>query len=486
MKQIQSLTSFLFLVLCSVPLQAQEQFFLNGSAVENDTCFRLTPEVNWEVGSIWYGELINLEESFEIVLDLFLGCKDADGADGIVFGLQPISTSIGVAGGDIGFGNVQPSLGVEFDTHFNADFADPTFDHITVIRDGILNHNLPEGALAGPVQANISDINIEDCMYHPMRLNWDATTQTLSVYLDCELRLTYTGDIINEIFNGDPMVYWGFTSATGGLNNIHEVCFSYTTLLDDLVDQTICPGESVQLEATGGVSYNWSPVAGLSDPTISNPVASPEESTLYTLEIIDECGFSYFKEVWVNIGNDEFELELFVEPNSPEEVSPGTELSLDVIVTPPDQGTYTLTWNSAIGSSFVFPDLLNTPLISSIDQLGTETITVSLTNENGCFAEASYSFEILGELYEVPNIFTPNGDDINDAFGILTNAELDLYNCKVFNRWGELVFESNAQFNRWDGLVDGVASPSDVYVYLMEIQIAGKQFVEKGELNLIR
>ena len=122
----------IFLSLSFIPLQAL--FFLNGNAVQtSDSCYQLTAAVNAQAGSIWNGDLIDLSQSFELYVDVFLGCQDDLGADGLVFGLQPISTSIGGSGGAIGFGDVEPSLGIEFDTFQNLDFDDPAFDHITIV-----------------------------------------------------------------------------------------------------------------------------------------------------------------------------------------------------------------------------------------------------------------------------------------------------------------------------------------------------------------
>ena len=413
----------LFVILCHATcLTGQAPFFLNGNAISiNDSCFQLTTAVNDQAGSLWNGKLVNLNESFEVLADLFVGCQDINGADGIVFGLQPISTSIGGGGGDIGFGNVQPSLGVEFDTYQNGDFGDPSFDHITVIRDGVLNHNLPAGALAGPVQANAGDVNIEDCQYHPVRITWDAPTQTLEVYLDCELRISYSADIVNDIFNGDPLVFWGFTSATGGLNNVHEVCFSYTSFLDQLVDQTICPGESIQLNASGGVSYQWSPATGLSDPTIANPVASPEATTLYTVEVIDDCGIPFYDEVLITVDNDQFAVAIDITPSSAS-VSPGEEVTVSAQITPPDEGDYSFSWSSALGSTFSNADSSSTTVISSRESTGTETFTVEVISAEGCVQEASVSIQIEGAIYAIPDIFSPNGDAVNDAFGLFTGG----------------------------------------------------------------
>lgn len=481
--------AFYFLIIIfflgnSIKIQGQAPFILNGSAIANDSCYQLTPLVNWQVGSIWNAEKINLNESFKVSVDLFVGCNDTEGADGLVFGLQPVSTSIGMGGGDLGFGNVEPSLGIEFDTYQNLDFSDPFFDHIAIIRDGILNHFTAQGSLAGPVQASADNVNIEDCLFHPMQIIWDADSQTLSIYLDCELRLTYTGDIVNEIFNGDPEVFWGFTSATGGLNNIHEICFSYTSILDDLVDQTICPGTDIQLETGGGTSYTWSPSEGLSDPNIANPIASPLETTLYTVEVVDDCGLSFTDEVLITVENTQFEAEIMGTSMIPTETPPGTEIELNV--EPSDGQVYTYVWSSAIGSTFSHSDSSSTIVTSSVSQTGVETILVQVIDEDGCISEASISFEIVGELYEIPNAFTPNGDAINDTFGVITQAQLEEYSCKVFNRWGQIVFETNDPLEPWDGTQNSKTSPVDVYVYIIQLKIGDLSIEAKGDVTLIR
>lgn len=479
----------MLILSCAAYSQVQAQFFLNGTATStNDSCFQLTTAENWQVGSVWNGTKVNLDQSFEVVFNLYAGCVDGEGADGIVFGLQPISTSIGIAGGDLGIGNVAPSLGVEFDTYQNIDYDDPEFDHIAIIQDGNVRHNVPQNTLAGPIQANLNDPNIEDCEYHPAKVTWDAQMQTMSVYLDCELRLTYTGDIVNEIFDGDPEVFWGFTAATGGLNNVQEVCLSYTTFIDGLVDQIICPGLSVPLEVGGGLSYQWSPAEGLSDPTIANPIATPEETTLYTVEILDECGIPFFDEVLITVTNEQFDVEIISFPDNLISISTGSDIGLVAEVDTSGGATYTYAWTSQIGSVFSHPDSSNTVLTSSVNQIGTEVLLVEVTSENGCVVRDSIVLEITGTLFDVPNVFTPNGDGTNDTFGVITKeeVEIDIYKCKIFNRWGKLVFETDNHAAPWDGTYKDKAAASDVYVYLIELEIGGNRFQEKGDLTLLR
>ncbi|MBK7409542.1 MAG: hypothetical protein IPJ40_16770 [Saprospirales bacterium] len=233
----------LVLLFLMIPFLGFSQFYLNGAASKlSGSCYLLTPATLFTGGSIWSPNKINLNESFQAIFKLSLGCTDAGGADGIVFGFQPISTSFGQAGGGLGFQTIAPSLGVEFDTWQNNDFGDPWYDHIAIVRDGDLNHNSSFSNLAGPVQADPNDPNIEDCDFHRVRVDWDAGQQLLQVWFDCELRLSYTGDIVMEIFDGDPWVYWGFTAGTGSAFNVQQVCLDYTTFFQQQPDVHICAG----------------------------------------------------------------------------------------------------------------------------------------------------------------------------------------------------------------------------------------------------
>ena len=194
MHRINQLLVFL-LLFC---YQARAQFILNGSASQQDQdCFILTPDQLGSGGSAWYEDKINLNQSFDISMALNFGTKDADGADGIVFILQPISTSIGTFGSGIGFEGIVPSIGIEFDTWQNGSNADPTWDHLAILMDGQPNHTL---GLTNPIAASPNSSNIEDGEFHSVRITWDAGTRVLEVYFDCELRQSLQIDMVNSVF----------------------------------------------------------------------------------------------------------------------------------------------------------------------------------------------------------------------------------------------------------------------------------------------
>src|SRR4051794_25007320 len=119
--------TFLF---CSV--NAKAQYILNGFATQNScNCYTLTQPLNNQFGSVWNSNKINLNTPFDFVFNVYLGCLDANGADGIVFILQPLSTSIGTGGGGMGFQGISPSVGIALDTWQNFEYNDPAFDHLS-------------------------------------------------------------------------------------------------------------------------------------------------------------------------------------------------------------------------------------------------------------------------------------------------------------------------------------------------------------------
>ena len=210
---------FLFFVF---PVSAFSQYILNGAATKNScNCYTLTQASFTQAGSVWNANKINLNISFDFSFNVFLGCQDVNGADGIVFMLQPISTSIGSTGEGMGFMGITPSIGISLDTWQNLNLNDPLYDHISIQANGNPSHG---SDLAGPVQASSNSENIEDCQWHVFRISWDPVTHWLRAYFDGQLRVEKQVDMITTIFNNDPNVFWGFTAATGGAHNLQQFC----------------------------------------------------------------------------------------------------------------------------------------------------------------------------------------------------------------------------------------------------------------------
>src|SRR5579875_1655079 len=148
---------FLLVIICGQPASAQTNtYILNGSATQNScNCYTLTTETPFQSGSVWNKNKISLNQPFDFWFNVFLGCKDANGADGIVFMLQPISTSVGSSGQGLGFGGVMPSVGITLDTWQNIEDNDPAYDHIAIQTNGVIRHGTASD-LAAPVPISAS------------------------------------------------------------------------------------------------------------------------------------------------------------------------------------------------------------------------------------------------------------------------------------------------------------------------------------------
>lgn len=220
------------------------QYILNGSATQNNcNCYTLTTATYTKSGSVWNSNKINLNNSFDFHFNVYLGCLDLNGADGIVFILQPISTSVGTTGEGMGFEGISPSVGISLDTWQNFNRNDPSYDHISIQLNGIVTHG---SDLAGPIQASATSDNIEDCAWHVFRITWDASTKKLTTYFDGQFRLRAQYDLVKDVFNNDPMVFWGFSAATGGAYNLQQFCTSLNPLFTtNLPNNSTCIGNAV-------------------------------------------------------------------------------------------------------------------------------------------------------------------------------------------------------------------------------------------------
>ena len=173
---------FLAMIFVFCLLTARSQYILNGNATQNScNCYTLTQPLNNQFGSVWNANKINLNNPFDFVFNVYLGCLDANGADGIVFILQPLSTSIGTGGGGMGFMGIAPSVGIALDTWQNTEYNDPVFDHLSIQVNGNIDHLYD---IAPLVQASPTNPNIEDCQWHTFRIKWDPVTHLLQTYFD--------------------------------------------------------------------------------------------------------------------------------------------------------------------------------------------------------------------------------------------------------------------------------------------------------------
>jgi gliding motility-associated-like protein len=147
-----------------------------------------------------------------------------------------------------------------------------------------------------------------------------------------------------------------------------------------------------------------------------------------------------------------------------------------------DNSSYATQWlwdfdDPAGGSSFS-----TLPVTShSFSGEGFYTVTLYVTSDHGCLDTLFHTVEIIDDILQFPNVFTPNNDGVNDYFYIKNIEKYPENRLLIYNRWGIKVFEQYHYRNTWDGygLSDGV------YYYVFDSGKPGDKPVE-GMVTIIR
>ena len=117
------------------------------------------------------------------------------------------------------------------------------------------------------------------------------------------------------------------------------------------------------------------------------------------------------------------------------------------------------------------------------------TISLIVANDQGCSDTARQQIDVLRSCFiAVPSAFTPNGDGLNDYLYPLNAFKAENLVFRVYNRNGQLVFESNDWTKKWDGTVSGHAEPAGTFVWMLQYTDGetGKRIFQKGTTVLIR
>ncbi|MGE0568076.1 MAG: PKD domain-containing protein [Bacteroidia bacterium] len=241
---------------------------------------------------------------------------------------------------------------------------------------------------------------------------------------------------------------------------------------------TICIGNTAQLNASGGVSYLWSPAQSLNNPNIANPVASPTINTVYSVVITTSTGCQFTLNTLVIVSQlSSIPISAVANPTA---VVKGNNTTL---IYTGDPGA-SVSW---------FPNTFVTPKTGyTVNAIPDRPTTYTVLVNYGACRETLFVFVDVfipgceeGDAF-VPNTFTPNGDGKNDILYVRGLKVEELY-FAVYNRWGEMVFETTDKTKGWDGIYNG--RPADVGVFGWYLKVKcydGNETFKKGNVTLIR
>ncbi|HYF30311.1 MAG TPA: PKD domain-containing protein [Chitinophagaceae bacterium] len=244
---------------------------------------------------------------------------------------------------------------------------------------------------------------------------------------------------------------------------------------------TLCKGESYMLSASGAELYAWTPITGLDNPALSNPKARPDTTVMY--RVVGRDTHNCFTDTgYVPVVVYPYPL---VDAGKDQTITVGTSVQLTPMLS---ADVKTVRW---------WPDkwidCVTCPQpVASPKQ--TTKYTLEVANQGGCVTRDDVTLFVVcveGNLF-MPNTFSPNGDGMNDVFYPRGKGIYGVKSFRVFNRWGEMVFEQgNFQTNDitkgWNGTYKGKLASQDVYVYTIDVVCENNQvFSFKGNIALIR
>jgi gliding motility-associated-like protein len=312
-----------------------------------------------------------------------------------------------------------------------------------------------------PVLINATPDIVEQCPYVPHTLIVEATGGSgvysyewsnpegsiVSIFAEAEVSArettTYSVVVTDECGESDT-------------TEVTITVLSPPLLLDITPSQQICPGDSVLLTVfpTGGFGayyYSW-PHSG---ETTQSVWVKPNVDSRYIVIVKDDCQtFQVQTQTTVTVIQPDADFNPITDPKF---------IGLPITFQNLTNNGQNYQWDLGDGSTstMVHPNNIYTVP-------GTYNITLIATDRYGCVDSITKPITILEEFYlYIPNSFTPDNNRVNSTFSISAIGVEEFY-IKIFNRWGELMYQSDDVDFEWDGRFNGKLVRDGTYVWKIE------------------
>ncbi|PJA07555.1 MAG: hypothetical protein COX70_06240 [Flavobacteriales bacterium CG_4_10_14_0_2_um_filter_32_8] len=279
---------------------------------------------------------------------------------------------------------------------------------------------------------------------------------------------TYNVSLIVASSNGcidtiiQPVLIYSYPIANFNLNGVCEGANS------EFIDASTVSGSSITF-------WNWTFGDGGTDST-QNPIYTYINSGTYTVNLIVQSA----QGCWDTISNL---LTIQPPPTAGFSSSPGS------VKVNENFSFSDFSFSNIVSWHWDFGDSLGTSILQNPSYnyaaAGNYTVCLVITDNMNCM-DSICEEVIVFMPPQVPNAFSPNGVGENNTFNVLGGPYKDL-DFKIYNNWGELIFESTQQSKGWDGTRDGVIQPIGVYIYTVRaVTLDDEQHTIKGDVTLLR
>ncbi len=252
---------------------------------------------------------------------------------------------------------------------------------------------------------------------------------------------------------------WTVVNSTCTSSAIVKVTFHDLPLVNAGKDTTMCKGGSIQLQAQGTGSVTWVPATLVSNPNIINPIATPDTTTTFTVNLTDQYGCKNSDNIVIGVR------ERLVADAGPDQVLGYVfTTTMDAkLAHSYEKGV----WRVISGTGEFLDSTYTGTTVSSLS-VGTNEFLWTVTNG---FCPPSYDTVLITvNNFVIPTLITPNMDGRNDYFvirGLETVGKTELV---IFDRRGAQVYKNMNYDNSWDGVdYNKNPLPDDTYFYVLKI-----------------
>ncbi|MET0299333.1 MAG: PKD domain-containing protein, partial [Flavitalea sp.] len=238
-------------------------------------------------------------------------------------------------------------------------------------------------------------------------------------------------------------------------------------------DTTVCYDDSATLHASIiGNKFVWTPVNSLSNGNILDPIAFPRRTTIYTLSVYDDLGCP-------KPGIDQ--VQVIVESKINAFAGNDTSVVAGQPLLLTGSGAPLFEWTP---SFYMNRSNIPTPLLNLNENM---SYVMKTFTEAGCFAYDTINIKVFKSLPDifVPNAFAPMGR--NRILRPIAVGIKEFQYFRIFNRFGQLVFQTSESGRGWDGTVAGRVQPGGTFVWMVAgVDYLGKPVQKRGTALLIR
>ncbi|HTA62613.1 MAG TPA: gliding motility-associated C-terminal domain-containing protein [Bacteroidia bacterium] len=288
--------------------------------------------------------------------------------------------------------------------------------------------------------------------------------------------------IISNATSTNSAVYT-VTVSIGGCqktDNVTVIVDSPTITVSPTTPICLFTTTNLTASGTGITSYTWSPATGLNTTSGSVVTAGPSATTIYS--VIGSDGTCSTPVVIAIVSVDSTLANFTPNPQT-------GDAPLNVSFTNQSLYANNYTWDFGNGSHFATSNLSDTAK-TVYPTVGTYTAVLTVTNTTtGCINSKPVVITVTEHyVMIIPNVFTPNGDGINDNFMVKSEG-VSTFSMDIFDRWGLKMFSSTSVNSAWDGkTIGGKEVPDDTYFYVIKATSSKTNETQeyKGFITLIK